>query len=293
MDYSVFKRAARGCIRNSRISPQRISAVYALILSLLGLLPVIAELLLSEYYGIDDPTRALAAQPVWQAKRALLFYFAGSLLITILTSLLQFGYANYTLRLSRCDSASRHDLFRPLRHPLRILGFILLLVVLVVAVVTGCLTLLTLLPASLFSSMLLLGMAALAVWLFLAYRYVIYVYLDNPALPFLEILTRARLLTRGYRKTILRLDLSFLWYVLLLGVVPSILPFLLDILQDTSGASPVSFPVSLLLTAANYLIANVLLQRQFLPYVETSSACCYNALCDISSGQTSLPSGAF
>lgn len=123
-----------------------------------------------------------------------------SFALTLMSSVLGFGFSYYALRVSREQQAGVGELFD---------GFSIFIKVIVLNLVMGIFV-------ALWSLLFIIpGIIA-------AYRYSMayFILMDNPELPVMECLRRSKAITQGYKGSIFVLDLSFIgWWML------TIIPF--------------------------------------------------------------------
>lgn len=272
MDFRVSRFAARACIRNAATPPRKITGCYALLLSLIGLPP----LLLS---GSADAPALLSATQRLGASGTL-----GALAVQLgsaaLCLLLHFGYCNYILTLSRSSSAGSYALFAPFRRPFRLLGAFAALALPLLVLLGGAVALLYALRGSSLYFVAFAAVLAALLFLYLSYRFAIFSLVEYPDASLLSALRYARQVVRGNYGTVLKLELSFLWYYLLLAILPSLPDFALAVAAVKGYSVTLSAGESTALFCLVYLVGRFLLLRSQLVYAETSAACCYNALCD-------------
>lgn len=272
MDFRVSRFAARACIRNAAAPPHRITACYALLLSLLGLPPLLLR-------GAGDvPALLTASHGIGSSE--LLCTIAVQIGSAALCLLLHFCYCNYALALSRSSSAGICELLAPFRRPLRLLCGFAALALPLLLLLGGAAALLYACRSSGLYTVVFAAVLAALLFLYLCYRFVIFALVEYADAPVLAALRYARQVTKGSRSTVLKLELSFLWYYLLLAILPSLLDFFLAVAAVKGYSVTLSAGEYTALLCTVFLVGRFFLMRTQLVYAETAAACCYNALCD-------------
>lgn len=195
------KRETRELLRTARPSPLLVTLVYLLLTS--GLIQVIGYFVaypakqVLQYIGSGyDPLEVYAY--VFGGGAAALGIFV-SLLLTFYGSVMRFGYAGYTLRLSRKEQGAFGNLIDGFSLAVKVVVLDLLMTVFIILW-----TMLFLIP----------GIIA-------AYRYsmAIYCLLDDPEISPLEALHRSKQLMVGQKFNFFVVQLSFLGWSILIGLL--------------------------------------------------------------------------
>lgn len=211
------KQEAKRTLRTARPSPLLMTLVYLLLTS--GLSQVIGSFVANPFdqavsYIVKgyDPMQVYAY--VFGGGAAAIGLFV-SLILLFYSSIMAFGYAGYTLRLSRGEQGAFRDLID---------GFNL-------AVKMVVLDLLTALFIMLWSMLFIIpGIIA-------AYRYSMAVYclLDDPEISSMEALRRSKTLMRGQKFNFFVVQLSFFGWSLLAGVLAIGAQYLLGGVESMLG----------------------------------------------------------
>ena len=236
-----LKQDAKKSIRSANQSPRKLTLYYAICLSLV----LIADTLYDHFGGmnLESGLDGLSSRGAYHA----VSYFL-SLLVTILTTMWGYHYANYALKLSRGQETSFRDFLTPFSR----FGTVLLLAFLV-EMYTYLWSLLFIIP----------GIVAAY-----RYRFATYIMFDYGCSASQAIRLSTQM-TYGHKLDLFRLDLTFLWYA-----IPLALPstFVLAV-----NFGYITFPDAWVLP---YNLLAVVYQAVwytlFFPYVETTNAHAYN-----------------
>ena len=250
MDIRSIKAAARESLRQANQNPRKLTLLFLLC----SLVLTVSYNLISYYVGgsLESGLGGLDRLNAFNAADSLLY-----LLLTIFVSLWSYHYQNYALRLSRGEETS----FRDFTAPFRILGTVFLLYFL----------------SSLFIglwSMLFVIPGIVAVY---RYRLAFFALFDDETISANEALNRSKFLTYGHKLELLKLDLSFFWYYLLL-CIPEVITLWVVwgiIVIPESLTIPVYFAQVLFTFAVQVL---------FFPYVATAEAHAYNWILRLNQG---------
>lgn len=115
--------------------------------------------------------------------------------------------------------------------------------------------------------------------LHLSYRFRMsqYLLMDDPAMPALPSLLISNQMTKGYKWSLFKLDISFWWYYLL-QIAASAISYGPEILTLAGIALPMSADVAFFLFQALYCVAGLAVVWLFGAYVQTTYACAYDEL---------------
>lgn len=118
-----------------------------------------------------------------------------------------------------------------------------------------------------------------AVLIHLTYRFRMsqYLLLDDPAVPALPALVLSNQMTKGYKWSLCKLDLSFWWYYLL-QFAASAISFAPELLELAGVSLPIAADVQFFLFQGLYSLASVAVVWFFGAYVQTTYACAYDTL---------------
>lgn len=242
MDIRGIKAAARESLRRADQNPRKLTLLFLLCSLVLS----VAYNLISYYVSgsLEPGLGGLDKLNAYNAADSLLY-----LVITIFVSLWSCHYQNYALRLSRGEETS----FRDFTAPFRILGSVFLLYFLS-SLFIGLWSMLFVIP----------GLVA-------AYRYrlAFFALFDDETISANEALNRSKFLTYGHKMELLKLDLSFFWYYLLLALPEMISLWVMwgiIVIPET-----LVVPVYLA-----QMLFTLVVQALFLPYVMTAEAHAYN-----------------
>lgn len=119
--------------------------------------------------------------------------------------------------------------------------------------------------------------AGILIWLSYRFRMSQYLLMDDPAVPALPALVLSNQMTKGYKWSLCKLDLSFWWYYLLQLAVAAIV-YLPDILLAFGVSLPVDYSTASLLSYVVYCILTLVLAWFAGAYYQVSMACAYEAL---------------
>lgn len=308
IDRKSLKRAARANMRGARPSPMLVTLVYLLLTA--GLSQVVDLVLSNPIEALGQAARAAATgasyeQVLWtwlntggEGNVVTLFL---TILITLYTMVLSFGYHAYTLRRTDGEEAGHGTLLAGFNYVGRII-----LQQIIVAFFSFAWAMLTMLPALLIGSMamgllvLLLGGSTLSVVLgsvvlygavlvgtvlgiYLTMRYVLapWILADRPELGAMEAVRRSRALLRGRMGEAFTLILSFLGWNLLAVFIPLVVMGLAAgaavwLLPVT--AAPVHYGVGIYGGMVLGYLAAVPFSMWFVPYYSGTFAQYYRAL---------------
>ena len=189
MNYRGLKQASRQCLRDSGISPRRLTVLFLLCLYAV----TVTGDLISYYFDHRlNQTTGFAAMDLRMT--ADLWNMGSFFVINGLYLLWSAGYDAFTLHLSRGQPASFQDFLQGFRMVGKVLAVVVLR-----AVFVFCWSMLLLIP----------GIVALY-----RYRMAVFVILDDPDLTAGQALAVSSRLTYGHKGELLMLDLSFFWYYL-------------------------------------------------------------------------------
>lgn len=227
---------AKQCMRGAYPHPMLVTLVYLLATS--GLSWLISSFVANPFLEIVqylnagyDP--AVVMQHFFSGGRMLLYFFL-SILLSLYSAVMGFGYTSYTLRLARGEQPG----YRNLLDGFAVAGKVILTSILTALFIFAW-ELAVLLPlyillavALVFESQLLSILLVLAlifggipflVSIVYRYRLTYYFLLDYPELSPLEAITQSKLSMKGRKWTLFVLDLSFLGWALLVPLTLGIL----------------------------------------------------------------------
>ena len=116
-------------------------------------------------------------------------------------------------------------------------------------------------------------------WLSYRFRFSQYLLTDETPVRARAALALSNHLTRGHKKSLFMLDLSFWWYYLLQFAVAAIV-YIPDILTLTGNPLPISGTVANVVFYGLYCIASLSLIWFAGAYVQTTNACAYTSIRD-------------
>lgn len=194
MHYRGLKQAARRCLRDSHVPYRRLTLLFLLCYLAVNVSCDAVSFLLEQRLERESGLDSIALQ-----NQADLFNIVTLVGVAVLWQLWNAGYSYFVLRLSRGQTAAFRDFFQGFRLFARVLAVVVLRGILV-----AVWSLVFVLP----------GLVA-------AYRYsmAVFAVLDDPELGPLEALAYSSRLTYGHKMELFLLDLRFLWYYGILGLV--------------------------------------------------------------------------
>lgn len=119
--------------------------------------------------------------------------------------------------------------------------------------------------------------AGILIWLSYRFRMSQYLLMDDPAVPALPALVLSNQMTKGYKWSLCKLDLSFWWYYLL-QFAASAISFAPELLELAGVSLPIAADVQFFLFQGLYSLASVAVVWFFGAYVQTTYACAYDTL---------------
>lgn len=242
MDLGHIRRAARRSLRESPASPWFITFLFILCLQTVN---VIFDL--SDYAATRNLGSGLSA--IGQQNTVNTVFVLLSYVVLFATSVWSANYQNFALNLSRGKETS----FADLTAPFRIVGTVLVLN-LMISIFTALWSFLLVIP----------GIIAAY-----RYRFAFLILFDNETMTAREALNASKRMTVGYKSDLFRLDLSFIWYYVLLAL-PSIAS---SLALQGYFTIPDRLAVPIYLAETLYLSV---IQILFMPYVATATAHLYN-----------------
>jgi uncharacterized membrane protein len=246
MNLRGLKQASRQCLRDSRVSPWKLSFLYALCYFGSVLVCDTAIYLMNRQMQNNSGLSAMVAQGQLEFAAFLV-----NLVLILVTVLWNAGYSWFALQLSRGQPVSFGSFLQGFRMFSRVI-----LLYLLQGFFIWCWALLFVIP----------GIIA-------AYRYrlAIYVLLDQPETSVLEAIQVSKRLTYGHKMELFFMDLSFLWYHLPVYIALYLPAFL------QWGVLPVAVGITGLLMAYWIsLLVPFVFNALAMPYVVTTEAHAYN-----------------
>jgi uncharacterized membrane protein len=247
MNRRGLKQASRQCLRDAVLSPTRLTLLFMLC-SLLISIP--ADLLSHVFETCIDELTGLGS--IALRNRYNLWTIVLVALADVLLLLWDAGYTAYAMRLSRGQRADFDDFLTGLR----MFGKVL------------CVELLMFFYIWLWSMLFVIpGVIA-------AYRYrmALYIQLDHPEYSASACIDLSKQLTAGHKTELFTLDLSFLWYYLLMSASSVLM------LLYTQNYLPLSGWGGFLAVYFAGVAADLVFSLLWMPYVETTLAHAYNWL---------------
>lgn len=231
------KFAAKASMRQTRPSPMLVTLVFLLLTA--GLTFLVNKLVgdpmteVVDYLSLGYGPEEVFDYVILGAPGHVAVFAAVSLLLDFYGAIMSFGYTSYALRLSRNEMPGYANLFDGFALAGRVLwanilvglfgtlwsllGIIPGVVVLIGGVVAESLEVVM---AGYIAMMLGLGVASVIVSL--RYRLTFYFMLDDPECTAREAITRSKQAMKGWKMELFTLDLSFLGWILLVGVTAGI-----------------------------------------------------------------------
>ena len=187
MNYRGLKQASRQCLRDSGISPRRLTVLFLLCLYAVSVTSDMVS------YFLDRQLAQTTGFDAMDLKATADLWNVGSFVVVNLFAMLwSVGYDAFTLHLSRGQKASFQDFLQGFRMLGKVLAVVLLR-----ALFVACWSMLLVIP----------GLVAVY-----RYRMAVFVILDNPNLTASQALAVSSRLTYGHKGELLMLDLHFWWY---------------------------------------------------------------------------------
>ena len=248
MNLRGLKQASRQCLRDSRVSPWKLSLLYALCYFGSVLICDAVVYLLNRQMQSATGLSAMVAQG-----RLEFAAFLVDIVLLLAIILWSAGYSWFALQLSRGQATSFGSFLKGFQTFSRVI-----LLYLLQAFYVWCWSLLFVIP----------GIVA-----FYRYRMAIYVLLDQPGTSVLEAVQVSKRLTYGHKMELFLMDMSFLWCHLPVYVtlyLPAVLQWgILPVAVGTVGLL-VAYGISILVPFVFSVLA--------MPYVATTEAHAYNWL---------------
>lgn len=285
MQIRSIKKAASQALRTGSERPRYLSFLFAVCCVAPALVYQIADLLV----GASMDTSPVGLSGFGRFSLHTAYLSLSTLLwvaLTLCITLWELFYQNFALNLSRGKQVS----FRDFTAPIRIAGKVIWLQFLIVLYVYLWI-LLFMFPTSMVVTFLypdiinlmvsdqnaafLFGMILALPGLLMMYRYrlAFLILFDHEDWTASQAIRESKLLTRGYKMRFFKLDVSYLWYYLLMLLPSLLVPYLFTRLAaDTLAASLLSITLSLLI--------QMVLLALFFPQVKLADAVLYQYILD-------------
>ena len=217
-DNRTIKFQARRVLRESRPRPVLVTVVYLLVILLFAFLRaklsgMLDSAVIEQYYEYASEGDLATAIEYLNSIQPTAFSSVIIYAIDIIKYVLTAGYVIFIMNSVRSSEPTIYNLLDGFGHFLRVI-----IVSLMQAIIISLLSLLFIVP----------GIIAMY-----TYRFALFNLLDNPSMRIIDSMSLSRIMMKGHKMELFKLDLSFIGYILLSLIFPPVLIYLMPYMYSS------------------------------------------------------------